>query len=318
MNRSILVGGVCVAVATSGIVYGLHWYYRFSVPIVASTAVEALTPYVATDTVQTSDVDAIPAIEEPSFETVDVADQYLKESGEGIDVSIQGEHRFYPYQILVWHEVVNDSFGEADLMVTYAPLSGVAAVFERTVRDQTLIFHTHNRVWNGTQLFSDEETQSLWSQMLGLCVEGESVGSGLKRVPAEVMSWNTWKQLHPDGKVLSRDTGFVRDYTRDPYQSYKTGSFVWYPTSTTSTLLPMKTLVYIVTIGDARKLYVADDVKQLEHIDDTVGDVAFRLSYDKSTDRVYTESDSDRTIWLDKGYWFAFISTFPTIEIYHE
>jgi hypothetical protein len=33
-------------------------------------------------------------------------------------------------------------------------------------------------------------------------------------------TWGQWKALYPETRVLSTDTGFIRDYTYDPYGSY--------------------------------------------------------------------------------------------------
>jgi Protein of unknown function (DUF3179) len=34
------------------------------------------------------------------------------------------------------------------------------------------------------------------------------------------VSWASWRDAHPDGQVLSRDTGFARDYGTNPYLGY--------------------------------------------------------------------------------------------------
>ncbi len=36
----------------------------------------------------------------------------------------------------------------------------------------------------------------------------------------QTVSWAQWRQAHPDGWVLSRDTGAERDYGRNPYVGY--------------------------------------------------------------------------------------------------
>ena len=35
-----------------------------------------------------------------------------------------------------------------------------------------------------------------------------------------MISWNDFKEAYPEGRVLSRDTGFRRDYGRNPYAGY--------------------------------------------------------------------------------------------------
>ncbi len=51
--------------------------------------------------------DGIPAISDPQFVAIESAK--TKPSEWGVLVSLKGKHRFYPYNILVWHEIVNDT-----------------------------------------------------------------------------------------------------------------------------------------------------------------------------------------------------------------
>jgi hypothetical protein len=63
--------------------------------------------------------DDIPPIDSPKFETVDQADGWL-DGREAVQVvQIKGDARAYPQQILVWHEVVNDTVGGEPVTVTY-------------------------------------------------------------------------------------------------------------------------------------------------------------------------------------------------------
>ena len=52
--------------------------------------------------------DGIPAIDNPKFVSAAEA-TYLNDTDPGIGVTVKGESRFYPYRILVWHEIVNDT-----------------------------------------------------------------------------------------------------------------------------------------------------------------------------------------------------------------
>lgn len=49
---------------------------------------------------------------------------------------------------------------------------------------------------------------------------GVLIGTELERIPVATVPWDQWLAAHPDGRVLSRQTGFERDYGRNPYQSY--------------------------------------------------------------------------------------------------
>jgi hypothetical protein len=61
--------------------------------------------------------DGIPALTDPAFVTVDEAG--LEDGRTGILLDLEGEQRFYPFGILVWHEIVNDTVGSTDVAVTF-------------------------------------------------------------------------------------------------------------------------------------------------------------------------------------------------------
>ncbi len=64
-------------------------------------------------------MDGIPSIDNPEFTSVKEADSYLNDGGIGTAVSINGVNRFYPNQILVWHEIVNDKVDNQSILVSY-------------------------------------------------------------------------------------------------------------------------------------------------------------------------------------------------------
>ena len=70
-------------------------------------------------------------------------------------------------------------------------------------------------------------------------------------LPASIISWDDFKSANPDGKVLSRDTGFNRSYGRNPYVGYdrvEQSPFL-FDGDLDGRLLP-KERVAAVTIGD--------------------------------------------------------------------
>ena len=63
--------------------------------------------------------DDIPPIDTPKFETVAQANKWLKDPEPVQTVEINGDARAYPQQILIWHEVVNDTVGGEPVTITY-------------------------------------------------------------------------------------------------------------------------------------------------------------------------------------------------------
>jgi hypothetical protein len=66
----------------------------------------------------------------------------------------------------------------------------------------------------------DRQTETWWQQATGEAIVGELTGTRLVFVPAQIVSLAAFADAHPDGDVLSRDTGFQREYGRNPYVGY--------------------------------------------------------------------------------------------------
>jgi hypothetical protein len=230
--------------------------------------------------------DDIPSIDLPSFERPAAADEYLADDGSGIAIGSAGRQRFYPFQILVWHEAVNDVFSGLPIVVTYAPLSGSAAAYVRTVGGKSAEFGVSGKLYEGNTLLYDRASGSLWSQALGMAVAGDASGASLEPVPLTVVSWKRWKSEHPDGEVLSRKTGFERDYTRNPYGNYARTAEVWFPLSHSDGRLPAKSLVYGLRAGSWRKAYPADVLLKADPVNDALGEIPVLVTIDPALDAV--------------------------------
>ncbi|RTR07097.1 DUF3179 domain-containing protein [Halomonas nitroreducens] len=160
--------------------------------------------------------DGIPAIDRPRFESVAEADAWLAPGDRVIGLQRDGEARAYPQRILVWHEIVNDVVAGTPLSVTYCPLTGSALGFRRG--DGT--FGVSGRLVNSNLVMYDRATDSEWPQLLGVAIDGSQAGRGLVAERLVWTTWGAWKARHPGTRVLSRDTGYVRNYRRDPYGGY--------------------------------------------------------------------------------------------------
>lgn len=168
--------------------------------------------------------DGIPAIDEPCFESLEAGDAWLEPQSPVLTVEVDGDARAYPLSIMTLHEIVNDVVGGEPLVVTYCPLCNSGLAFERTVEGQVLDFGTSGRLFQSNLVMYDRQTKALWIQFTGEAVVGEPwVGTELERLATGLLSWQEFKDTAPDGVVLSRDTGFSRDYGRNPYPDYDEG-----------------------------------------------------------------------------------------------
>lgn len=188
--------------------------------------------------------DGIPAINDPKFTSVAEAD--FADDAQGLFVEFEGERRFYPYPILVWHEIVNDSIGDTHFAVTFCPLCGSGIVFDRKVDGEILTFGVSGLLWESNLLMYDRTTESLWSQAKNEAVVGIHTGQKLTVLPTQLITFGTVKQKYADAKVLSTDTGHIRSYGRNPYSGYEDDENLYFPVSVTDRRFPAKEIMFVL------------------------------------------------------------------------
>jgi Protein of unknown function (DUF3179) len=164
--------------------------------------------------------DGIPPIDEPKPTSQADAEEWLSEREPVLVVEVGDQVRAYPIQILVWHEIVNDTLGGRPIAVTYCPLCNSSFVFDRRVGGRTLTFGTTGNLRRSDLVMWDRQTESWWQQLSAEAVVGDLTGTRLKVLTSQTLSWADFKRIHPGGDVLSRDTGVARDYGSNPYAGY--------------------------------------------------------------------------------------------------
>jgi hypothetical protein len=107
-------------------------------------------------------------------------------------------------------------------VVTFCPLCNTALVFEREFDGVVHDFGTTGNLRFSDLVMYDRQTESWWQQATGEAIVGELTGTRLTFLPAQIVSLADFEAAHSDGDVLSRETGFSRDYGRNPYVGYDT------------------------------------------------------------------------------------------------
>ena len=160
--------------------------------------------------------DGIPAIDEPTFlRARDV--NWLADTEAVLALTVGDETRAYPFQIMTWHEIVNDTVGGVPVAVTYCPLCNSGVAFDRRVDGKVLDFVTSGMLHANNLIMYDRQTESLWPQLSGQAAIGVMTGATMDVLPTSPVGWADFRTAHPDAWVLSRDTGHRRDYGRNPY-----------------------------------------------------------------------------------------------------
>ena len=75
-------------------------------------------------------------------------------------------------------------------------------VYAREVEGQELNLQVSGMLWNRSLVMRDLETGSLWSHILGRCMDGDLKDQELPFVPGTVTTFQDWLSKHPDSSVL--------------------------------------------------------------------------------------------------------------------
>jgi hypothetical protein len=128
-----------------------------------------------------------------------------------VGVTINGESKAYPIEVIGYHHQVRDTVGGKPVMVTYCTVCRTGRVFEPLVDGQPENFRLVG-MDHFNAMFEDSRTRSWWRQVNGEAIVGELKGKLLPVVPSEQMSLGTWLNYHPESLVMQPDSIFVEAY----------------------------------------------------------------------------------------------------------
>ncbi len=228
--------------------------------------------------------DGIPALDRPKFVSVADAGGWLKAAEPVIALTVGAESRAYPMQILVWHEIVNDTVGGVPVTITFCPLCYTAIAFDRRAAGRVLDFGTTGNLRSSDLVMYDRQTESWWEQVIGQAIVGDLTGTQLTILPASIVSWDTFRLAHPEARVLSRDAGFNRSYGVNPYSGYdQANSRPFLFDGRPDGRLAPKEHVVTVSLGGEDVAYPYTVLKQRRVVHDSVGGTTLEVLYRPGT-----------------------------------
>ena len=262
--------------------------------------------------------DGIPALSDPKL--LDAADAtYLQPDDRVIGIELDGIARAYPIAILNWHEIVNDEINNNKFAVTYCPLCGTGVVFRSDVAGKVTEFGVSGLLYNSDVLLYDKNTESLWSQIMGEAVAGKLVGEKLSPIPVNHTTWRDWLAQHPDTRVLSTETGFFRDYDRNPYQGYEQSRQLYFGVNNRApdNYHPKEQVVGLEFDG----VYKAYPFVELEkngqpRFKDTVNGISVTIEWDSTNQSVVLSDAKGVRIAGIQGFWFAWFVFHPDTLVF--
>lgn len=259
--------------------------------------------------------DGIPSIDVPRFVPAAQVD-YLRDHEIVIGLEREGVARAYPLRILVWHEIVNDVIGGDPVAVTYCPLCGTAMVFDARVDGRRRNFGVSGLLYNSDVLLYDRESESLWSQRAMKAVSGPDVGMPLAWRPSEYSTWKAWKARHPQGEVLSQETGHRRDYGAKAYADYNATEETMFPVAHRRRELPNKAWVLGVVIDGTAKAYPVDHLPDGVAVPDKVAGIPLTVQWHAAERRPVVRDAADRGVPSVMVFWFAWQAFYPETQLW--
>jgi hypothetical protein len=187
---------------------------------------------------------------------------FLSNKSQWISVELNWEAKFYPYEIIVWHEIVNDEIWNKKIAITFCPLCWSAIVYDRMVENKELSFGVSWLLYNSNLLMYDDETESLWSQSLWEAVVWKYLGVELKYIKSNLITFKEFKNNYKNWKVLSSETGFSRSYGNIPYWNYTENDELYFPVKNSDIRFSKKEIFYIINDNNESIAFKLSDLRE--------------------------------------------------------
>ena len=264
--------------------------------------------------------DGIPALDKPVFVDASSA-EFLQDEDRVLALEIDGVSKAYPIKILNWHEIVNDRIGATAFAVTYCPLCGTGVVFSRQLDNQVVRFGVSGLLYNSDVLLYDDQTESLFSQILAQAISGPLVGKKLETLISTHTTWGKWRQLHPQSLVLSTATGYHRDYERNPYGDYASSHALYFPVASSDAaerFHPKETVLGLVD-GNRIKAYPFSELDKQGRASfvDVIDAKSYRIEWDSQSRTANIFNEQDQSVFTLQSFYFAWMAFYPETRLFH-
>ena len=218
-----------------------------------------------------------------------------------IVIAIDGFAKAYPLNILTMHEISNDDLDGIPILVTYCPLCNSGIVYNRNLqfegKNYLLEFEASGMLRNSDMVMLDRKTETLWQQLMGTAIVGTYTNAKLDILPSIIISVEEFFNRYPNGKILSKKTGFnqvEKRYGYNPYQKYDektTPLQQFFDSDKVDKRLPAMERVVDIEHHGEYKIYTFKSVAKKGVINDTFKTNKIVLFYKSGTISVMDEND---------------------------
>ena len=276
-------------------------------------------------------------------------------SVDDIDVVVletdNGAYAYSDYYLLQPHVAKGDTIEGEEVIMTYCGLTNLGIAYSPVIDEQPLDLTVMTQLKNNLVLFdknSGQAIQQLWGTM-----ERDPEQVRMKEWPTIRMPFGSFRQLYPDGKVFVNE---IAGFSENPVLAawdrlVRHGMMLWgvglnwldnekpaFPTiDFKDRRLPMKELIYSISIGDDHVVYSKDFIiEQGNNINVEIGGEPIVIDYDPEFDSVaafFNTTDTDVTgidifgntdtgVKLERVntlksrlFWFIFAEFYPDTDV---
>ena len=259
--------------------------------------------------------DGILAIDKPVFMPATQSTLIAEERVMG--VYFKGIAKAYPIRMLNRHEIVNDTFTQTGVVVSYCPLCGSGVVFLLPQGERGNTFGVSGLLYNSDVLLYDRESESLWSQLMLKAISGQRRGETLALLAATHTSWGEWQKRYPSTLLLSGASASSVSYNNNLYADYENSEQLWFPVGQESSAFRAKERVLGLSINGVDKAYPYSELASSSAgFEDVIGGQTVRIIWSEAGHSAYALDGEGRQLPSVSAYWFAWFGFHPQTQIY--
>ena len=224
-----------------------------------------------------------------------VADNKVDSSKLVIGISINGQAKAYPIEIIGYHHQVQDTVGGEPVMITYCTVCRTGRVFSPFVNGKFQHFRLVG-MDHFNAMFEDEDTKSWWRQATGVAVTGKLKGTALKELPSQQLRLGTWMRQYPNTLIMQPDAAFAKQYKG--LEGFDMGTIKSGLEKRDSASWQFKSWVVGVLADGHEKAYDWNELLKQKVINDTIGNkaIVLLLENDNASFHVWNRQVNDKLL----------------------
>ena len=197
-----------------------------------------------------------------------------------IGVSLNGEAKAYPIQLIGYHHQVRDTIGNTPVMITYCTVCRTGRAFSPFVNGKMESFRLVG-MDHFNAMFEDATTKSWWQQATGVSIAGPLKGTALKELPSKQLTLAAWLREYPNSYIMQPDTSFKKDYK--DLADYDKGTIKSGLEKRDSLSWKPKSWVVGVKHNYSAKAYDWNELVKKKIIQDSIADLPIVIALEKDT-----------------------------------